>query len=342
MALASLIAAASRATSSAGILSRWKAIRCADFGPMPGQPAELVDQRLDGWGVGARHSGRPARRAADPGKASASRSSVVGTVPGAASTRSSRSMSSSSARRPAPRRAGAAVVLVTSSMRTARPVAACHAASTSARALSHLSRWARVRRGERRRCRRSPRSSVDGHEHGLGDAPERRADLAPLGGQVARRQRARRPARGSAARPAVRLPPARARSTARGRGAGPVASAAAARWPARRAPCVRVVGSTGAAGGRGRPPVGHAPARGRCTRAASGPMSSPATASGTLVSCTRATSTSTRGSGAWRSSTRISPSRSMARTRRGRAERAGPARPARRPAATAAARAPAP
>ena len=35
-ALASVIAAASRATSSAGILSRWKAIRCADFGPMPG------------------------------------------------------------------------------------------------------------------------------------------------------------------------------------------------------------------------------------------------------------------------------------------------------------------
>ena len=36
LALASLIAPARRATSSAGIFSRWKAIRCADFGPMPG------------------------------------------------------------------------------------------------------------------------------------------------------------------------------------------------------------------------------------------------------------------------------------------------------------------
>src|SRR5215207_5705331 len=34
--LASVIADASRATSSAGTLRRWKAIRCADFGPMPG------------------------------------------------------------------------------------------------------------------------------------------------------------------------------------------------------------------------------------------------------------------------------------------------------------------
>ena len=36
LALASVIAPASRATSSAGILSRWKAMRWADFGPMPG------------------------------------------------------------------------------------------------------------------------------------------------------------------------------------------------------------------------------------------------------------------------------------------------------------------
>ena len=36
LALASVIALARRATSSAGTLRRWKAIRCADFGPMPG------------------------------------------------------------------------------------------------------------------------------------------------------------------------------------------------------------------------------------------------------------------------------------------------------------------
>ena len=36
LALASVMAMASRATSSAGTFSRWKAIRCADFGPMPG------------------------------------------------------------------------------------------------------------------------------------------------------------------------------------------------------------------------------------------------------------------------------------------------------------------
>jgi hypothetical protein len=37
LALASLMAVDRRATSSAGIFSRWKAIRCADFGPMPGR-----------------------------------------------------------------------------------------------------------------------------------------------------------------------------------------------------------------------------------------------------------------------------------------------------------------
>ena len=50
------------------------------------------------------------------------------------------------------------------------------------------------------------------------------------------------------------------------------------------------------------------------TRAASGPMSSPEAASGMLVSWTSATSSSSRGSGAWRISTSISPSRSIART----------------------------
>ena len=35
-ALASVSAWASRATSSAGIFKRWNAMRCADFGPIPG------------------------------------------------------------------------------------------------------------------------------------------------------------------------------------------------------------------------------------------------------------------------------------------------------------------
>ena len=47
LSFASVIERASRAASSRDSFSRWKAMRCADFGPMPGQPAQLVDEVLD-------------------------------------------------------------------------------------------------------------------------------------------------------------------------------------------------------------------------------------------------------------------------------------------------------
>ena len=63
----------------------------------------------------------------------------------------------------------------------------------------------------------------------------------------------------------------------------------------------------------------------RCNRARSAPRSG---ATESAVSCTAATSSSTRGSGAWRMSLSVAPSISMPRTRLARADAAAPVRSA--------------
>jgi hypothetical protein len=47
--LASLIAITNRLTSSLGNLRRWNAIRCADFGPMPGSRPSSSMSAWTGW-----------------------------------------------------------------------------------------------------------------------------------------------------------------------------------------------------------------------------------------------------------------------------------------------------
>ena len=76
--LASRIAAASLPTSSAGIFSRWKAIRCAERGPIPGsRPSSSISVCTGGEkALAIAQSSSPTRVA--PGNASERRSSADG------------------------------------------------------------------------------------------------------------------------------------------------------------------------------------------------------------------------------------------------------------------------
>ena len=280
--------------------------------PDAGKATELVDQRLDRRRVRTRHVSGPVRRARTRGTPR----------PGgrwwSAPNRAGRRRGRRGRCRRRPAVGGAAVVgaggasRTISSMVIDRPRASAHACSTTATCSRHLARWVALGAAS---VIVSPAAVTTSTGVNTARAIPFNVGFrrAPLGLEIVVDAAA---AAGAGADGGSGRRDRRRRGGWRRLGAGRSARCASAARRARPPSCVRPVdGSTGAAtAGVGTWPVASACSR-TATRAARAPMSSAAAAGGVAASCTRATSTRTRGSGAWRSSVRISPSRSIARTR---------------------------